>query len=430
MSVAMSTKELNYAVKREKAVSCTSSRVSVPPSNGSSFSTGQSIDLKLPSGMARGSYIDFQNSYVKISITATRAADSANNDLKLPRNGIFNLFEKIELMSSSSTISTVDSYNKLLNVFLDSECSQDFKASVGEVGYGMTNESTYGAVLTPAAGTGTKTTTYCVPLLLLSLFSSTKYIPAFHNDNLSIRLTLASRVGGFISGTGVTDANAAITINPVSMIYNIVRLSEQAQMMIDQSCGGVYSLVLDDWQSTKYGTVQTGDRSVVANLGFSHQSISRIVFAFYLPEAAIADSNGTRVSRSVSEYCFQLNGQNHPAVKIKADFRTTSENHSEILAEIRASTRRSADFQSASTIDSSTMIDGAGGRSFFEIDLESLRSGDDGVYSGLYTVGANTSVSIDMNQDGATAAQLNIWGQFQGSLRLDTNTGNVFTYSV
>ena len=174
----------------------------------------------------------------------------------------------------------------------------------------------------------------------------------------------------------------------------------------------------------------TGDRTINANLGFSNQSLSRVLFAFFLPATELADSQGTRPHRHVSEYCFQLNGSNYPAVKIKAGFAVLDENRSEPLAEIRASTRQSGDFQNASSIQPSRIIDGVGGRQFYEIDLEGLRSGDDGVYSGLYTVGATTSLEVTMNADGANACSLGIWANFQASLTLDTNTDSVFTYSV
>jgi hypothetical protein len=71
-NVAVASKELNFASKREQAISASSSRLEIPSSNGTTFKCGQTIDLKLPSGMVRGSYLDFENSYVKLAVQAKR----------------------------------------------------------------------------------------------------------------------------------------------------------------------------------------------------------------------------------------------------------------------------------------------------------------------------------------------------------------------
>lgn len=432
MSVAVATKELNFASKREKAVSASSERIEVPPQNGSSFSLGQTIDLRIPSGMSRGHYLDFQNSYVKLAISVTRGADSDNNKVGLPRNGIYNLIQKVEILSSSATLSVIEDYNKLCNIFLDSECSPVFKEHLGQVQYGMDDDDTEGQVLTPATGTGSKKTTFAFPLILTNLASASKYLPLFSSDNIVIRLTLASRVDGLISGNAVSDANAAIAVNPVSMICNVVKLDSMAQSMVDQANGGVYTMILDDYRNAK-AVVATSDRSINANLGFSNQSLSRVLFGFYNAPAVGTDSQGDRPHRSVSEYTFQLNGKNYPAQKIKCNHSSTDVNVSEVIAEIRASTRQAMDFGQPNDMDFTEFnTDAATGKAFYEIDLEGLRSGEDTVYSGLYTVGGTTSLEVAMNDDGTTQNTLNVWGQYQGALTLDTsiNGSNVFTYSV
>jgi hypothetical protein len=430
MSVAVATKELNFASKREKAVSASAERIEVPPQNGSSFSLSQTIDLRLPSGMARGHYLDMQNSYVKLAISCNRAVASDANDVHLPRNGIYNLIQKVEILSSSATLSVIEDYHKLCNIFLDSECDAVFKLGFGQAQFGMDEASVKGQPLTLSAGTGTKKTTFAFPLILTNLASSSKYLPLFSNDNIIIRLTLASRTDGLISGNNVTDANSNIIVNPVSMICNVVKLDAMAQSLVDEANGGVYTMILDDYRNAKSVVAQT-DRSINANLGFSNQSLSRVLFAFYNAPTLTTDSQGDRPHRSVSEYTFQLNGKNYPAQKIKVNHSASDLNISEAIAEIRASTRQAMDFGQANDITLTQFnTDDAGGRAFYEIDLEGLRSGEDTVYSGLYTVGGTTSLEVSMNADGNAQNTLNVFAQYQGALTLDTNGSNVFTYSV
>jgi len=169
----------------------------------------------------------------------------------------------------------------------------------------------------------------------------------------------------------------------------------------------------------------------------SFQSLSRVIFSFHPVLDKTADSQGARSSRKVQDYAFQLNGQNYPAQRVKAAFGTTDENASEAVAEIRASTRQSGDFTQSNGIsladykrEAPNGID-LQGKAFYELDLEGLRAtSEDSVYSGLYTVGGTTSLSIAMSGDGGEQRTLNVWGQYQGSLQLDTTQSNIFTYSV
>jgi hypothetical protein len=430
-NVAVASKELNFASKREQAISATSSRLEIPSANGQSFQCSQTIDIKLPSGMTRGSYLDFENSYVKLGISAKRAAADATGDLDLSRNGIFNLISKVEILSSTSTISVIENYNALLNIFLDSEASTAYKLSLGNAQFGMSGSAAIkGDSLVTATANELKKTVYCIPLLLTPLWSSSKYLPCFHNDNLTIRLTLDTFDNAFISGTVSTEVSSDFKVNPVSMVCNVVSLDPAAQNMIDQSNGGVYTMIVDDWRSSRGGSIATDQRLINQNLGFSHQSLSRVIFGFYLANGKTLDGHGSRPNRKVSEYTFQMNGRNYPAQKIKASSTALDVNISEPVAEIRASTRQSGDFGQPNDITGAQFIaDGALGRAFYEIDLESLRSETDSIYSGLYTVGATTSLEVSMDADGAAENQLSVWGQYQGALKLDTNTTNTFTYS-
>jgi hypothetical protein len=370
---------------------------------------------------------------VKLAVQAKRPGAGDTNKLNVSRNGIHNLIQKVEILSSSSTISVIENYNELVNIFLDSEASAAYKLSLGNAQFGMAGDDDIdgGDSLITATEQEIKTSVYCLPLILTPLWSSSKYLPCFHQDNVTIRLTLDTFANSFTAGAAVTEANSAVTINPVSMVCNVVTLDPAAQNMIDQSNGGVYTMILDDWRSSRGGAIQTTQRLINQNLGFSHQSLSRVIFAFYLTKGKATDGNGARPNRHVSEYSFQMNGRSYPAQKIKASSSATKVNISEPVAEIRASTRQSGDFGQPNDITGAQFLaDGAGGRAFYEIDLESLRSESDSIYSGLYTVGATTSLEVSMDADGAAITQLSVWGQDQGALTLDTNTTNTFTYSV
>jgi hypothetical protein len=255
-NVAVASKELNFASKREQAISASSSRLEIPSVNGQSFQCTQTIDIKMPSGMVRGSYLDFENSYVKLGISAKRAAGDATGDLDIARNGIFNLISRVEILSSTSTISVIENYNQLVNIFLDSEASTAYKLSLGNAQFGMSGSVTLkGVSLVMATADELKKTVYCLPLILTPLWSSSKYLPCFHQDNLTIRLTLDNFDNAFISGTASAEVSSCFTVNPVSMVCNVVTLDPAARNMTDQSNGCVHATILDDFRSSRGGSI-------------------------------------------------------------------------------------------------------------------------------------------------------------------------------
>jgi hypothetical protein len=205
-------------------------------------------------------------------------------------------------------------------------------------------------------------------------------------------------------------------------------------------------MVMDDWRLAR-STVAITDQSITQNLGYSFASLSRLVFAFYktgyTDDGVDADINGSRSHRNLNEYSFTLNGQNYPAQKVKCNFANNSGFHgtnmSEVLAEIRSSSRLANDYAQETSLTKTSCPQsestGAGadgiGTSFYELDLESLRQyGDNDVYSGLYTIGGTTALEATMSKVGTAAVDMCCWGQYQATLTLDTRNDNIFSYKT
>ena len=124
MSATAATSMLNYNDHRQKAMSASYERVKVPPQNGTVFEMGNTIDIRLPN-MPMGSFLDFHNSYLKLNIETVKPLPDNGvpriaDDLYLPRNGVYGgLIQRVEIISSAQTISVIDQYSKLANIFLD-----------------------------------------------------------------------------------------------------------------------------------------------------------------------------------------------------------------------------------------------------------------------------------------------------------------------
>ena len=75
MSAAAGTSMLNYNSKRVPSLSASTTRVKIPPQNGTTFpissSGGTTIDIRLPN-MPLGNFLDSHNSYLKVNLETSK----------------------------------------------------------------------------------------------------------------------------------------------------------------------------------------------------------------------------------------------------------------------------------------------------------------------------------------------------------------------
>jgi len=441
---------LSYRDHKKRSAGGSIERVILPSVNGSSFKCGQSVDIVIP-GNTDG-FMDAHNSYLRFKINYDRKVATAGHRLCLPTNGVFNLFKRIELIASGVTISSIDEYSRLANLVLDFDMTDEHRTRAGAVQYGMgADTSDYGNhgqdLSNGATGSvGLYSFEFTFLPVMTCLFSATKYIPLM-GDELRLRFTLNDFDNAFISGNrAATDVDWAgdsnnVTVSPVEMIMYKIHLDDLPMALVQQNTGNRYSLVLNDYTNSK-GTVATGDTSSVFNTGFSYTSLSRILMAFY-PAITDAGQRGRcdldrhKVTRNVSQYCFNVGGKNIPAQKLKG-----GNNGAEVLTENKASLRLLGDFQHDSSlstnsfnIDSHTANDGEEydeiGSRHYEIDLETLKNyaDENGIYSGISTIGKTTSVQVDYSA-GGNQCEVNMWAEHQIGLTLDMNTSRTWQVIV
>ena len=138
----VTSNHLNYMDMRRKASSSTAYRAKIPSSNGTTFSMNQDIIFDLPSNV-RNTYLDFSSSYVSLQINNTNGAPIA-----LPGQGVYSIIKKLEIISSSQTIASIDNYNQLIDILLDQDSGNDYKTNTGFVlmGTGLLQISSLEAV--------------------------------------------------------------------------------------------------------------------------------------------------------------------------------------------------------------------------------------------------------------------------------------------
>lgn len=454
-TVGAFTSMVDFTNHKKQSASSQLERVVLSASNGSSFSAGQSTDIVIPGNTS--AFFDAHSSYLRFSINYNRTSAQTGHDLALGTNGVFNCVKKIEILASGVTVASCDEWGKLMNCVLDSDQSSDHQNGSSSVQYGGGNTddqlTNQGASLDggSAAAIGIYTTKFTMPLLLTPLGSSTKYIPLM-GDELRIRITWNSFADSFIAGhrDATTDVafsglESNVTFSPVEYIMYKVQFDSLPLSLIRSNAGDKYTLILDSYTNAK-GNVTANQTSSVFQTGFNYTSASRIILAFF-PEYAggnrlargLADSERHKISRSVSDYCFNVSGKNIPSQKLKGDA-------SSVLTENKNCLRILGDFQHSSAINKTnfTIPKMAGAATFpgrapntigtrhYEIDLESFKNYSDvnGVYSGISTIGQTASVHVDYDADTDNACSALMWCEHQIGLTLDMSPEGTGTWKV
>lgn len=427
----VATSMLNYADKRRKGVSSRAYRVKTPASNGSTFTASQTIRIDLPTANQANTYMDFSNSYLSLQLT-----NSAGAAVDL-HGGITDMILKIEAVVGSQTLFSIDQYGVLASMLLDMDTSENFKDNAGRVLLGTNASKSGGFVL---ADGGIKQ--FCMPVFANCLFNTNKYIPCFAAENISLRIHLNSAVLG--STGGATDAQ--LTFSQVEFVSYMVELSPDAQNLVNESVGGVYEILADDYRHAS-GSLAADQTSSVITTGFSFSSLNRVLVAFR-PNAALVAGRASICNRGnpfLSRAAISVNGQKLPAREItELTLATDSKGGAETLAELLVADRALSNFSHDSSVNGNTAdaftltTTGASGvitndttigSYMLGIDTEALRGDVDKVYSGINTISAVVQGEFEFNA-GVTASQVNMFANYTTRIVLDTNGLRTFEVRV
>ena len=308
---------LAYPQVKKRAVASRSFRTKITPSNGSTFTGGNTIHLDLPGNLA-GQYYNPSQMYLKFKIQNSVAAT------QLDRAGAVSCIKRVQIQTAGASIYDLNQYNVLATALMDTDCSADWKASSGSVLLGTQGDSLQGEALGAVAAR-----TYCVPMMLtpLSMATPARMIPAFSLSSLSFRITLEND-----SIVGNTAGAPVFTYSDVEMVCLMTELSPGAQSQIDSMTGGQYNILANSYINSQ-ATLAAGVTSLTANLGISVSSLERILVVHRpsaTANAAGAFSLGNRTTSGLSEFQFLINSENYPQRPILVDGRG-AESYAELL---------------------------------------------------------------------------------------------------
>lgn len=381
---------VNYTPKMP-SVKSRNLTVSVLPTNGSTFNaSNQQIHLDIPTGQF-GQYLNQGQSYLKFTIT--------NNDgatLTLDRDASA-LFSRLTVTHASTVLEDITEYNVLYRMMNDCQVSAIEQISVGSNTV-LHNEGTVGDNTTtyPASDiTAGASATVCLPLLSGIVGAQCpKYLPLGamgQGGNLRVTLTLDTLNNVGMTGDG---GDIQLQLSDIELVCSIVEIDSAGQSMVEASSAGLYAIS------------STGYRNYTANAGGNNEtqvsllvpakaSSMKSLFVCQRPQAHLNVATefgiGVRDRADLTEFHVSVGGVRYPAGKpVKAVGGNAFQELMKCFNGISNINQRCDFGRTRYELTTSTANDNAiatKGAFVAGIELESY--GNDGVESGLNTLGAN-----------------------------------------
>jgi hypothetical protein len=308
MADAMS-ESLNYRQMKQRAVACRSFRVKIPSSNSTTFKSGQTINIDLPGNLA-GQYYNFNQMYLKMKVK-----NNNNKDIILDRCGVMACIKRVQISTAGSQIMDLNNWNVLACALLDTDSSQDWRGSNGNILLGTRTD------LRGEKIAATKERTFCIPMVLNTLSNTTPHrlVPGFSLSNLQFRITLEDYLN---SGAFAIDGDdESFTFSDVEMVCLMTELSPGAQAQVDQMNGGQYNILATSWMNSG-ANLADNNTTLTANLGISVSSLERIIMI--CRDADVINTKtkfsiGSRIRNKLKKYQFIVNSEGYPARPVEVD---------------------------------------------------------------------------------------------------------------
>jgi len=322
---------LMYPDTKRRSVASRSYRTKISPNNGQTFTSGQVVNIDMPSNLA-GTYVNWNQCYLKFKVTPTLAC-------RLDRCGAAGLISRVSCFTSGAQIFDLPNWNVLMTILMDTDSSPAYKSGIGNVLMG-----THGGYQAGEALAAATTRTFCVPFALHPFAMSTPHrlMPLFSAAPVQFKITLESAALATVS-----TVLPVLNYTEVELVCIMTELSPGAQAQVDQMSGGMYNILASSYQNV--GTTMSEDSTAVtANLGLSVSSLERVIVCHRPTSSLILSSYslGNRTKNFLSEYSILINGEQFPARPV-----LVSDKGAEALAEYLLSDHSLVNFDKQSSFN-------------------------------------------------------------------------------
>jgi len=239
------TTDMLYTMKAS-AGTTSSYRATIPSQNKSVFNCGDVMIFQIPCGR-KNSYLDGQNSYLKICIQNNDV--TAANVLNLDHSG-YGLINQLTVFQSGNLIEQISNYNVLLNGLIDFQMdgssSMGYSTILGTAsntsdslisnGTAIANNAVLGTLNTPLNSLrrgnsipASGRLTLCLPIVSSLFTLSDKMIPIGRlNSDIELQFLLENLTQSVVCPAVPT----AWTIINAELVLNIVTLSDTAEEIV------------------------------------------------------------------------------------------------------------------------------------------------------------------------------------------------------
>jgi hypothetical protein len=443
-AVAMS-ETMNFGDVRKRAISARNVCLKIPATNGSSFSSGQSINFQFP-GNLENSFYDMAKTGFLLTLTNSAAANGGANDAYVPGiSGGYGIIDRLTITSAGATLCDIQQYGALVDALLTGETGKSYNMNTlaNMAGAGSAGASKVGKVIAEASA---NPLTIFLPLIACSLANTQpqRLFPAFSAAPIDVRVYLNSTANAYVSaGTPV------VTASDCQLVTNMTVVSPEAGRMIDSMVGGVYRMLYTDYRTASAVVTGTGTATnSVATLGFSMSSLDRILWIARSSDSQAQANNsiGSRSTASCSEFQCFVGGKAYPDVPVKLSGNVGIAGYgAEGMAQFLMSSGSLHNFNHESqfgvTIDFAAdddkyaLVDADGsteaktGSPVYAIGFDSMPSSDN-LFSGVTTTGQVVQMKHTYSALPAKAFDLTYYGQFTGQLELDVRGLRTWSVSV
>lgn len=408
----VASEALDYNNIKRRAMASRSYRVRIAPSNKTSFSPGETINLDLPSNLS-GTFMDMTQTYIRFKVTYTKATDGI---VALDKPGAYGFLQRVACITSGQQIFDLNNYNVLVGTLMDTDASNDWKANAGNVLVGTTAACPHGEIFT-LADTVSVTRTYCLPFILNPFALQKKLVPLFSLDSLRWRLTLETAATALICSAGT----CAYSLSDVEMVSYFTELSPSAMAQLDGLTGGVYNLLCPSYSNTQSTMGQSPTVNTV--LGIAVSSLERIL-VIHRPSGVISGADnvsgsslGARITNGIATAQFFINSEAYPQRNVSVDDMAA-----EPLAEFLIADHALSDFSRASNLQNINISTGAGaGRNVYDGTMYAAENAPTGanLIAGATSAWNNNGAGLNNLVKAVNVARTDI-GSFVLAIELET----------
>jgi hypothetical protein len=321
-----------------------STLLSVQPTNGTTFSSGQTIQFDLPA--RSGLVLDGTTAFLRYKVVSVTSSTTAPIVRGTPAASYFN---RLDEYFGNTPVSSVYNWNQVANMYVNTRLSwADKYGQQAALGFGPTTGTiTTDQLDSRTLATSNDTSSYSIPLFCSALINFSHMIPTGLCPSYRVQLTVAN-IADIVS---VAANLTSFTIQNVELCIQSLDVGPAIERAIAMANGGAPITMKTLGWANQPQSVASGTSGVLS-LPYNHRLKSIENLYFVASGADVTkDVNGIFDARDITganggTYQFMVGNSNYPLLPIN-----TTDNKPAVLQFLRECTGSISDFRNSMSIN-------------------------------------------------------------------------------